>query len=123
MRKRISCSFDTNVHITVRLCRIVIKENKTSVEKRSGAHKSTKAVKRNLLLSRALKFSRTSWFNWSRERVLGGIVGERAIEISQGKKAELEHFFISQKRRAFAVEFSHPGVYYEEETLGFRNPS
>ena len=50
-------------------------------------------------------------------------MGERAIEISQGKKAELEHFFISQKRRAFAVEFSHPGVYYEEETLGFRNPS
>jgi|TARA_B100001142_G_scaffold103808_1_gene105847 hypothetical protein len=68
-------------------------QNKTSVEKkRSGAHKSTKAVKRNLLLPCALEFSRTSWFNWSRERVLGGIVGERAIEISQGKKEVLEHF-------------------------------
>ena len=41
------------------------------------------------------------------------------------QKSGIVALFISQKRRkAFAVEFSHPGVLYEEEeTLGFRNPS
>ena len=78
------------VHITVRSLRIIIKENKTTRREekwRKQNHES--GAKRNLLLPRALEFSRTSWFHWSRERVFGGIVGERAIEISRGKKAEL----------------------------------
>ena len=40
------------------------------------------------------------------------------------QKSGIVALFISQKRGAFAVEFSHPGVLYEEEeTFGFRNPS
>ena len=40
------------------------------------------------------------------------------------QKSGIVALFISQKRGTFAVEFSHPGVLYEEEeTLGSRNPS
>jgi hypothetical protein len=59
----------------------------------------------------------------ARESVVGGIVGERAIENFSRQKSGIVALFISQKRGAFAVEFSHPGVRGRNLSARFRNPS
>jgi hypothetical protein len=101
-KKRISCSFSPSihfVHITVRLCASSSKRTKLRVEKRSGAHKITKAVRKEIFYYLVRSNSRAHLGFIGRERECWEELWESArSKFLEAKKRNCSTFYKPKER-------------------------